>query len=524
MLINSDPLATFSPDFQGSSDTSKPDYVSPQYREMAPRWQVVNDIRGSTIEIRKKAATYLPKFEAEELKDWDARVKMTFVTDHYTQTLEEHVGLVFAVPIKLGDDVKPAIVDLCEDIDGEGNHLDVFATTALDEALHLGHVVLFTDYPVTDKIANKADERRAKVRPYVTLYKASDVRSCRHATVGGVRMLVQIVFRESACEEDGEYGVKDVTRYREIKQAVSYDEVTGRATGLGAITWRAWKETTEDGKAKEFTPAGSGTIVGPDHITARVVYGGEKLGPLHTKPHAFGLAMSNVEETQVSSDYAAVMHKCNVPTPCFVNRVQAAVDATVQMGQGIDLGPDGSAFFLEPAGVAIGATRQRIEDIRAQMRRQGAATDDSTGKVMTAAEAKLYAAQRNAKLRRAARSLQDAIEGVFADMAAFMGIAKQGSVKSGGSVVVNQDFAGEGIDPALLTVYISAYAAGALPLEALMYALEKGRLPEDFASEDAALQLVADEVSRADQAAAETQRLADEAKKNAPAEQLPKAA
>lgn len=511
-----DLLATNSQDFTGTNDPQRPDYVSPQYREMAPRWQVVNDIRGSTIEIRNKKEVYLPRFEAEDPRDWDARVKMTFVADHYTQTLEEHVGLVFAQPIKLGDDVPQAIRDLTEDIDGEGNQLDVFATSALEEALHLGHVVLLTDYPVTDNVETLADVRQSKIRPYVTLYKASDIRSWRHATVGGVRVLVQIVLRESGCEEDGEFGVKDVTRYREIKQEVFYDEVTGRARGLGKITWRAWKEVAADGAGKTFVDAGSGTIVGPSQIAARVVYGGEKMGPLHTKPHAFGLAMSNVEETQVSSDYAAVMHKCNVPTPCFVNRVPAKEGETVQMGQGIDLGPDGDAFFLEPAGAALAATRQRIEDLRAQMRRQGAASDDSTGKVMTAAEARLYAKQRNAKLTRAARSLQDALEGVFADMAAFMKIAKQGPVKSGGSVVVNQDFAGEGLDPALLSVFIQAYREGILPLDAVMYAMEKGRLPEDFSAEDAALQLIANELDVQDRQAADKQRLADEAKNSQP--------
>ena len=68
--------------------------------------------------------------------------------------------------------------------------------------------------------------------------------------------------------------------------------------------------------------------------------------------------------------------------------------------------------------------------------------------------------------------------------------------------------------PAYLTVLVQAYIAGALPLDALMYALEKGRLPEDFQSEDAALRLIADEVARQDAATA----AAKEAAKNPPPE------
>lgn len=488
---------------QTSTDPARPDYAVPAYRDMLPYWQLVDDLRAGTIQVRLKANTYLPKFEAETPVDWAARIAMTFVQDHYATTTAEHVGLVFANPPKVGDDVPPRLEDLFEDIDGEGNHLDVFATSALDAALHLGHCVLFTDYPVADGIKTLKDEQVAQARPYVTLYHANDVLNWRYETVGGVRILVQIMFRERGTEADGAFGVKDAVRYREIKQEVAYDEQTGRAIALGAITWRVWKEQKDGSGAMTFGEVGAGEIVGPKRICARVVYGGERLGLLYTRPHLLGLAFSNIEETQVGSDYASVMHKCNVPTAIFIGRnVGDGTDKTVQMGQGIDIPTGGDAKFLEPTGGALAGTRQRIADIRAQMRRQGATTDDATGKVMTAAEAQLYAKQRNAKLTRAARSLQDALEGVFADMADFLGL------EDGGSIAINQDFAGEGIDPAYLTVLVNAYINNALPLDALLYALEKGRLPEDFQAEDSALKLIADEMAKQDAAAALAKKLA----------------
>lgn len=510
-------LFTAAPDFAGwSTDPARPDYASPEYRDQTIRWQVVHDARGGTPEFRRKAATYLPKFEAETLQDWTARVMQTFANDHYDTTLVEHVGLVFAQPLKLGDDVPEAIKTLCEDIDGEGNHLDVFAQSTFDAALHLGHCVLYTDYPDASEIKDKRDERRAKARPYVTLYRAADVLSWRTAVVGGVLVIVQIVFRETNSVASGEFGVESKVTYREVKQEVFIDEFSGRATGLGAITWRTF--TKAEGPASSgsdapqspdrFTLTGSGVIVGPDHIPVRVVYGGEKLGLLHSKPHLFGLALSNIEETQVASDYAAVMHKCNVPTPVFIGRNTSSEGATIQMGQGIDIPQGGDAKFMEPTGVALAATRTRLEDIRTQMRRQGATSGDESGKVMTATEAAIYAKQRNAKLSRAARSLQDALEGVLADFAAFMRItpaatAAVATVRSGGSIAINTNFAGQQIDPALLTVYVSAYTAGALPLDALLFALEKGQLPDDFSAQDSALRLIAESAAGVDQITAD---------------------
>lgn len=481
-----------------NSDPDSPAYTCPAFGEMAPRWQLVDDVRGGTKAIRERRDVYLPKFEAETPKDWDTRIGMTFVTDYYESTLEEHVGLVFAEPIKLGKDVPEPIRVLTEDIDGEGNHLDVFAASALTDAMHYGHVVLYTDKPDATNIKNKADERRALIRPYVTKYDAPDVLRFREESIGGVKTIVLIAFKESASEATGAFGSKSCERIREIAQDVSYDEFTGRATGLGAITWKEWKKSATgqqsdaNAPATGYTLTGEGVIIGPSRIPARVIYGGEKIGTLWTKPHLYRLAEASVEHTQLKSDYRTGIHKTNVATPIFIGRNTVSTDAagqTVQMGQGIDIPIGGDAKFLETSGAAIGGTRQALIDMQDDMRRQGATINDASGKVMTATEAGLYAKAKTAKVKKAARSAQDAFEGVFDDMAAFM------KIEDGGSLVVNQDYAGQGRDPAYLGVLVQAYVAGALPLDALLYALEKGTLPEDFQEQESALRLIAEEMA-----------------------------
>lgn len=485
-----DALLLSAPDFSDwSADPARPDYACPAYREQSLRWQLVHDAREGTKAMREQAMTYLPRFEAESTTDWYARVRQTFANDHYGVTLAEHAGLVFAEPLKLGEDVPQQIRDLCEDVDGEGNHIDVLAHSAMEDALHFGHVVLYTDYPDTVAVRNRTDERQAKMRPYVTLYTAPDVLSWRTAVVGGVQSIVQIVFRERNAKAELSFGVSEQVTYREVAQDVSIDEISGRVTGLGAITWRTWQQDVDaQGKpASTFRETGSGVISGPSRIPARVIYGGRKLGLLNTKPHLFGLALKNIEETQVGSDYAAVMHKCNVPTPVFIGRGQQKPgENTVQMGQGIDIPIGGSAMFLEPSGVALEATRQRLEDIRTQMRREGSTADES-GKVMTAMEAAIYAKQRNAKLTKAARSEQDALEGMLADFAAFMNLAPAGAVKSGGSVMINTEFHGGGVDPTFLAVMVEVYKNDGLTLQELRSVVQTGKLPETFSADDEAI-------------------------------------
>ena len=102
----SDLLLSTAPDFAAwSADPSRPDWACPAYREMAPRWQLVADARDMGRQASERASIYLPKFEAEDPRDWAARINLTFAEDAYSETLAEHVGLVLATPPALGGDV-----------------------------------------------------------------------------------------------------------------------------------------------------------------------------------------------------------------------------------------------------------------------------------------------------------------------------------------------------------------------------------------------------------------------------------
>lgn len=457
---------------------------------------MVEDVREGTDAIREKKSEYLPKFEAETQKEWDTRVRLTFASDAYAMTLDEHVGLI-AAP-KLGDDTPDEISENAEDIDGEGNHLEVFAHDVADAAMHWGHAVLWTDYPSIEQFPNLDAKRKAGVRAYTILYGAPDVLDWAFTTYAGSTFLTRIKFRE--VESDG------TVVYREYAQEVVKDERTGKVLSVGGIAWEEYTESSEDG-AK--VPRTGGALKGPDRIPARIIYGGRRKGRMHSSPHLHNLAVTSIELTQVKSDYALVMHKCNVPTPVFVNRKKDKGGSNkVRMGQGIDLDANGNAFYLEPSGVALNATRDRMGDLKHTMQRQGATTSDGSGKVLTATEAQIVAKSRNAKLRRASRSMKDGYEGALADQAAFQGI-KGGGGAGGGSVEMDDQFAGTTIDPAYLAVLLESYREDAIPLDAYMFALAHGKLPDDFAELDTALRLLAEAQAEEDAAAEEDEEYED---------------
>jgi len=419
--------------------------------------------------------------------------------------------LIFAEPPKLEDDVPDEMASLLEDVDGEGSHWHVFANAALESGLHLGHVAIWTDFPaIQPNYRPRLDEQQqAHLRPYWTLVHAHEIISWRTERIGGVEVLTQFVRRSHVTVDDGLYGTKPVCQYLVVSQAVLRN-ANGFATALGDITWQLWREQVDGTTGiRSVQQVAADSIVGPKRIPLRICYCGPKRGTLHTRPFLYGLATTSIEETQVRSDYAAVMHRTNVPVPVIKG---LPVGASVNMSQGINLPENGSAEYLEPKGSAIPATRQRIVDIGQTIQQQGGASssaDLAHSRTMTATQAAQIARQRNARLARVARALQDTLEGGLADMAAYL------KLPSGGSVLVNQEFAGAPVDPAFITVCLQAYKEGALTRDEIRYALQHGELPEDTDPETTAAILDAIEAAKTEADA----QAADQAAVQAAAEQ-----
>lgn len=464
-----------------------PDYRCPAYEQMHEYRTICQDVKEGTVRIREKKQDYLPRFEGEDNQDWLARVKMTFVDDYYEQTLNDHVGLITAKPPRFLDDGDKVFELFKENVDGKGTHAEVFAERVCRASIDDGLSFIFTDYPhiPAGQRVTIRQARELGVRPYWNMVYAEDVPNWKFEKIGGVSTLVQVTVRECEDRDDGPYGTTDNYKYRVITQQVIYATQPGGepvAVALGDITWILYEERED--KKGEYIPSFTGQLIGQERIPLQVIYGGRMVDDFVAYPFLYQLALTTIEETQTKSDYATVMHKCNVPTPILIGRPSVAHGKPIAMGKAIDIPQGGDAKMLEPTGVALDATRQRLQDIQSQLRRQGAVVKGETAQqAMTATEASLYVRQRNARLRTSARSLQDGLENAGADAAVYYGLAREAAP----SIQVLQDFSGAVLDPIYLTLIFNAWQAGLLPPDAALHALKTGELPDDFNVEAAAL-------------------------------------
>src|SRR5690349_8717797 len=112
-----------------------PSITSAAHDLMAPRIHLMNTLMGGTEALRAAGETYLPRFRAESEQNYLDRLGRSTLTNYFRRTVESLVGKPFSKPIVLGDDMPPELKTMAEDIDRQGNNIDVFAERSFRDCL-----------------------------------------------------------------------------------------------------------------------------------------------------------------------------------------------------------------------------------------------------------------------------------------------------------------------------------------------------------------------------------------------------
>lgn len=452
--------------------TAGASYQNAAYTRMRVRWDLCRDVRGGTETLRLRKEKYLPRFEAEDPLDYDRRLEMTFAYDAFNQTVNALVGLALKHGVTLDKDVPERIQGDWENIDGQGTHGDVFAQFVLDDALTDGHAGVLTEYPVVAERPRLDEERDQEIRAYLVRVQASQIINWRTRVVGGREILSLLVIKETLEEEDGDFGVKPVCRYR------VYRWVPAVGDQPSTVSYQVYLETAKAGAATTLTEEEPGFLKGPRFIPFAPVYGGEQEAMLRSKPPLLGLAYSNIDHTQVKSERRFALHVGSIPWRVVTGLADPNnhPDIVVSASRVTPLGVNVDAKIIEPTGAANGELLSELQEIEKRMAAQGLSMlqrDDKA--VPTATQAKIDDSRGKSRLWRASSSLKDALEASFGFMAQYYGLGDN----KGGSVTIRRDF-GDMISGEDLTLLTAARARGDLTLELFLRILKMaGKLPSD---------------------------------------------
>lgn len=387
------------------------------YSDFAKRRVIYQDVIAGTLRLRAKDEKYLPKFPKESQKAYEFRRDMATLFNLTKKAREMMVGMVCQSEIELQEDVASEIKDLAENINNEGDHLDVFARKAFESAFE-GYAVVLVDAPAT-VAADSEQERNLGLRPYWVLYTADQIWNWRFRinAISKKKELEMIVLREDTDEPHGRFLSKNVTRYRVFNLI------------RNNVYWQLWREVEIDGLGqKKVRLEASGEIPRLTQIPVGI------LGEFGMSPALLDVALKNIEHFQTYSDYKSNMHKANVPIP--VRKGSAVGDASVPIGSDImiTVPADGDFFFAEPAGKALGSTRDALIDIQQAIARltMSLLAEKTANVDLTATEAIIDNVGETAELRVMARNLQDCFELCFGHTAEYLGKPRV----QGGSIVL----------------------------------------------------------------------------------------
>lgn len=412
-----------------------PSTVLPAVSAMREDWAIVDALLGGTKAMRVAGEQFLPKWPKEESEAYKARLQLSTLLPAYGETVQNMTGRVFAEPIVLGEEVPEQIRSYADNIDRQGNNLQVWAQSLFSMGLSHGLCHVLVDYPRAEGVRTRADEKAAGVRPYAVVIRPEQVLGWKSTGQAGEQMLSQFRYLEAVEEDDpnNDFAVKVVPQIRVLEPG----------------KWQVYRKQGDGKSVGRWALHDEGTT-SLQQIPLATFYT-KRTGFMTAVPPLMDLAHLNIKHWQSQSDQDNILHVARVPMLAVIGIDDESYELKVGTSSATKLPPGGDMKFVEHTGKAIEAGRQSLQDLVDDMRIAGAKLlHKEKQATKTAAQAEEEAAQEMSPLETMAGSLEDCIDQVLQFFADFIGEASGGFVQANGNFSV--DYAPETTLPLLLNM------------------------------------------------------------------------
>lgn len=363
---------------------------SPEAQAMLEAAMRHRALYGGTKAMRKAGEKYLPKNEAEELKDYQARLDRSFLFNAYRKTVKDMSGKVFMQPVTLNED-NATVAEWVDNIDLQGQHLTNFAQAVMRDGMQAGISYILVDAPRREGQVTQLQARTSGLRPYFVHLMAEDILGWKTTVVNNQTVLSQLRFMESVSLPDPDDEFKEMR----IPQVRVMDRLAG------SVNIRLFRKDGTDKwvMVEEYAIPVPEIRVAPFYANRSAFFMGE--------PVLEDLADLNVAHWQSSADQTNILHISRVPILFMkgiedMGRIVAGPHVAIttsELGADVkyvEIGGDG--------GIAHG--RQSLLDIELQMQVQGlqllVKQDSATG-------AMLDASKETSQLGQIADNLEDCL-------------------------------------------------------------------------------------------------------------------
>lgn len=202
-----------------NSPALNPATPSLAYREMHPRWALINAVLGGTETMRLAGEHLMPKHEGESQLHYDDRLSSAVLTNFLRLTVEFLVGKPYSEKAKFRDSTPPSLKALETDIDYRGNDLTSVTKDFFFKGMAKGFAYLMVEYPgQNQEEMTLADIQTAGLRPYWCVITPELVLSERTARINGKETFTHLRIFNTQTEPNGydEVAVNRIFEYNLI--------------------------------------------------------------------------------------------------------------------------------------------------------------------------------------------------------------------------------------------------------------------------------------------------------------------
>lgn len=402
--------------------------VSPEITNLHTKTRIIDDLLGGTLSMRAAGKTYLFQMPLEDNEAYKNRLGRSTLYPALKETLSQMCGRVFYSPINVSNVNETIVSDIFQDVDTEGNNLDVFASQWFYSALAYGVSFVLVDYTKVEYVHTKAEEKALGARPYLIHIKPQDVLGIKYEKRNGKIAISQFRYREYINEDDGEFGTRKVSQINvcEPGKVTKYRPSLDSGKGKESYLKTESVEVKANGQPLDFIPVIPFITKKSGHFA---------LG----EPPLMELANLNIKHWQSQSDQDNLLNIARVP---LLVRIGVTDDSVVRIGGSVvDLPIGATLHYVEHSGTAIEAGQKSLNELESQMRVAGAKLLEKADMAMTDSQARDERDKEISVLRLYANRFEDALDQAIEYVGLWLGIKKEdvGNVEISGNIDGNLD-------------------------------------------------------------------------------------
>ena len=424
-----------------------------EYTEHEFEWARIRDAVGGEDAVKKAQTNHLPKPSGQDDHEYHQYLMRAMFYGASGRTVQGLLGAIFRKPPMI--DIPRALEEAAENITLTGVDLETFAKRVCEEVISMGRYGILVDRSAEGEFS----------QAYFRGYTAESIINWRTRNVGGVVMLDQVILQEEdeVPAEDG-FGSEERILYRVLLldddgfyKVCVYTETQTSAGERGYALIDEY-EPKNRGERMNYIPFQFVSHVG---LTCD-----------YQKSPILDLVNVNMSHYRTTADLEQANYLTSQPTP-YITNMRADLMDDYRIGSGsLWLLPEGSQVgMLEYQGAGLTSLETSLSRKESMMALLGARMlEDSRRVGETAETVRLRGSGESSILASISGTVSAALTQCLIWMAEWENITGEPMVQ------LNRDFLDSRLSAQELTALVSAWQQGAMPLDDLLYNLQRGEM------------------------------------------------